>query len=376
MQKPNGSFVKKVFAAGLAVSTALWALGSLAVLPVAAVEAHPAGTLVLSGGTVWHVSDDGTGRHGIDSLAKFQSHRFDFADVVPANSADLALPDLGLLSWGNGVLFNDGGTVYQVAGGTKHGFTSAANFTGNGFSFGTVVSGSLSGVPAGANISDTTGAHLEGTFVVSGGTVWMITATGRKGVTSPGVLYSYGAGFCDVVVANAADLALTNEGNAAFRTGALVNDSGTVWAVTATAKRGFPTASCFTVFGFNFSTPVSGSVSSLTAGSAYCADGTTTTPPPTPTGSSSGTLSVSLAGDTPAAGVVVENAARVGFTKVNLTATGGDVTVDSLVVERTGIAQDTGFSDIILLDVSNGVSVAQANQMGNEKSLGSDHKDR
>ena len=135
MHKPNRSFAKKVFAAGLAVSTALWASAGLFAFVAQAVEAHPAGTLVLSGGTVWHVSDDGTGRHGIDSLAKFQSNRFDFADVVPANSADLALPDSGLLGWGSGVLFNDGGTVYQVSGGSKHGFTSAANFTGNGFSF-------------------------------------------------------------------------------------------------------------------------------------------------------------------------------------------------------------------------------------------------
>ena len=74
MQKPNRSFAKKVFAAGLAVSTAVWAGAGLLALPVAAVDAHPDGTLVLSGGTVWHVVDtnsDGTadGRHGVDSLA-------------------------------------------------------------------------------------------------------------------------------------------------------------------------------------------------------------------------------------------------------------------------------------------------------------------
>src|SRR3989338_7126361 len=334
MQKPNGSFVKKVFAAGLAVSTALWALGSLAVLPVAAVEAHPAGTLVLSGGTVWHVSDDGTGRHGIDSLAKFQSHRFDFADVVSANSADLALPDLGLLSWGNGVLFNEGGTVYQVSGGMKHGFTSASIFTGNVFDFATVIPASLAGVPVGANIDSTSAAHLEGTFVVSGGTVWIITATGRKGVPSPGVFYSYGAGFADIVSANSADLSLANEGNATFRTGALVNDSGTIWAVTATSRRGFPTGSCYTGFGFNFSTPVVGSTSGLTSGANYCAE-TTTTPPTTtpPTTTSTGTLSVSLASDTPAAGIVLKSSSRAPFTKVQLTASGGDVIVDSWVVE-------------------------------------------
>lgn len=91
------------------------------------------------------------------------------------------------------------------------------------------------------------------------------------------------------------------------------------------------------------------------------------------TSSSVGTLSVALASDTPAATTVVGAAARVGFTKVNLTATGGDVVIDSLVVERTGLSADTNFSDIILLDVSNGTPVSKAKQIGNEKSLGSAH---
>src|SRR3989338_4341500 len=366
MHKPNRSFAKKVFAAGLAVSTALWATSGLFVFVAQAVEAHPAGTLVLSGGTVWHVSDDGTGRHGIDSLAKFQSNRFDFADVVPANSADLALPDSGLLGWGSGVLFNDGGTVYQVSCGSKHGFTSAANFTGNGFSFANVVAGSLSGVPTGANIDDTPAAHLEGTFVVSGGTVWMITATGRKGVPSPGVLYSYGATFADIVSANSADLSLANEGNATFRTGALVNDSGTIWAVTATSRRGFPTGSCYTGFGFNFSTPVVGSTSGLTSGANYCAE-TTTTPPTTtpPTTTSTGTLSVSLASDTPAAGIVLKSSSRAPFTKVQLTASGGDVIVDSWVVERKGVAADSSFSSIDIVNLSTNATINETGKTFN-----------
>jgi hypothetical protein len=366
MQKPNRSFAKKVFAAGLAVSTALWATAGLFVFVAQAVEAHPAGTLVLSGGTVWHISNDGAGRHGIDSMSKFQSHRFDFADVVPANSADLALPDLGLMAWGSGVLFNDGGTVYQVSGGMRHGFTSAANFTGNGFSFASVVAGSTAGVPSGANIDNTSAAHLEGTFVVSGGTVWMITATGRKGVPSPGVLFSYGASFSDVVAANAADLALANEGNATFRTGALVNDGGTIWAVTDTARRGFPTGSCYTGFGFNFSMPVAGSTSGLATGSNYCAD--TTTPPVTPPTTSTGNLSVSLAGDTPAASTVLKSASRAPFTKVQLTATGGDVVIDTWVVERKGVAADSSFASVDIIDLSTNATL---NETG--KTFSSEH---
>ena len=91
-----------------------------------------------------------------------------------------------------------------------------------------------------------------------------------------------------------------------------------------------------------------------------------------PSTSSTGTLSVSLAADTPAAATAVENAARVGFTKVNLTASGGDVTIDSLRVERQGVSSNSAFADVILLDVSNNTPVALAEQIGNEKNLSSD----
>ncbi|OGE76518.1 MAG: hypothetical protein A3C85_03785 [Candidatus Doudnabacteria bacterium RIFCSPHIGHO2_02_FULL_48_21] len=367
MHKPNRSFAQKVFAAGLAVTTALWAFGGVLAVTAAAVEAHPAGTLVLSGSTVWHISDDGTMRQGIDSLAKFLSHRYSFANVVPANSADLALPDGGLLGWGSGVLFNDGGTVYQVSGGMKHGFTSAAAFTGLGFSFANVVNASLAGVPAGANISDASGAHKEGTFVSSAGTVWQITATGRKGIPEPGVLFSYGAGFNHVVAANAADLALASEGNSTFRTGSLVNDGGTLYAVTATAKRGFPSASCYTGFGFNFSMPVAGSTTGLTAGANYCADSGTPPSTPPPPGST-GTLMVSLASDTPPAGVAIKSAARVPFTKVQLTASGGDVIIDTWQVKRAGVSQDSSFVDVDIIDLSTNSTI---NESG--KTFNSDH---
>ncbi|MBL7053258.1 MAG: hypothetical protein ISS02_01170 [Candidatus Portnoybacteria bacterium] len=65
---------------------------------------------------------------------------------------------------------------------------------------------------------------------------------------------------------------------------------------------------------------------------------------------SEGTLSITLAADTPAAGIAVESAARMPFTKVNLTATNGDVIVDSLVVERVGLANDASFSSIDIID--------------------------
>jgi len=65
---------------------------------------------------------------------------------------------------------------------------------------------------------------------------------------------------------------------------------------------------------------------------------------------STGTLSATLAADTPAASIAVGSAARLAFTKVNLTATGGDVIVDSLVVQRVGLANDANFSSLDIVD--------------------------
>lgn len=84
---------------------------------------------------------------------------------------------------------------------------------------------------------------------------------------------------------------------------------------------------------------------------AYNAGTEVTTGEETTTTTSTGTLTVTLAADTPAAGIAVENAARVPFTKVNLTATGGDVIVDSLIIQRTGtVAQDADISSLDIID--------------------------
>lgn len=70
----------------------------------------------------------------------------------------------------------------------------------------------------------------------------------------------------------------------------------------------------------------------------------------------------------PAASLAPESAARLPFTKVTFTAgSDGDVTVDSIVVERVGLAADTVFSGIVLLD-ENGT------QVGIAKTLNSNHQ--
>ncbi|MSU55169.1 MAG: peptidoglycan-binding protein, partial [Candidatus Taylorbacteria bacterium] len=70
----------------------------------------------------------------------------------------------------------------------------------------------------------------------------------------------------------------------------------------------------------------------------------------------------------PAATIAPKATSRVPFTKVTLTAgSDGDVTVNSLTVQRTGLANDSAFGSIVLLD-ENGL------QIGTSKTFNSNHQ--
>lgn len=82
------------------------------------------------------------------------------------------------------------------------------------------------------------------------------------------------------------------------------------------------------------------------------------------------TLSVALAADTPASGIVLSNQVRAPFTTFTLTAsTDGDVVVDSVTIQRTGLAQDAEFSSVDLIDDATNSAV---NETG--KTFNSEHK--
>ncbi|MDE2001727.1 MAG: peptidoglycan-binding protein [Patescibacteria group bacterium] len=103
--------------------------------------------------------------------------------------------------------------------------------------------------------------------------------------------------------------------------------------------------------------------SSTSSTSTTSSSSSTTTTAPAGTG-----LTVTLAPDQPAPSLAPNGAARIPFTKLNLTASAdGAVTVNGLVVERQGLAQDAAVSAVELLD-SNGA------QMGIKKTLNSNHQ--
>jgi len=88
-------------------------------------------------------------------------------------------------------------------------------------------------------------------------------------------------------------------------------------------------------------------------------------------GVSTGTsLTVALASDTPASGIIIGGTINNKFTKVNLTASAdGDIVIDQLVVRRGGtVASDGAFSSIALIDVATGIRI------GNTKTLNSEHQ--
>ncbi len=236
-----------------------------------AAQAHPAGTLVQSGSTVWQINDAGSGRIAIDSAEKFYSNRLSFNNTVPANATDLALPVTSTLSWGDGVLFTDRGVIYQVSDGKKHGFVSASVFLGQGFTFDMARSGNLSSLSEGQAVRQASERHLPGTLVNAAGTIFLQTATGGKAFPSAAVFYSNGGKFSEIVPANGNDSTAPNE-LASYRTGSVVNDNGAIWVIKQNTKLGFPNAACFLNFGYTFTMALTGSTSGLSTAGTICGE--------------------------------------------------------------------------------------------------------
>ncbi len=110
-----------------------------------------------------------------------------------------------------------------------------------------------------------------------------------------------------------------------------------------------------------------GSTTTTTTTGSTTTTTTTTTTTPTPTAPSGTGLTVSSPTQ-PAVTIAPWKASRVPFTKLTLTAgSDGDVTVNSLTVQRTGLATDAAFSSIVLLD-ENGL------QIGTSKTFNSNHQ--
>ncbi len=291
------SIAKRIFAVGTSMAMLLTGFAF-----TASAAAHGAGTNVVSNGTVYWINSAGQ-KQAYTSAGAFLSYGFNSWDqVVPASTEDLALPNGSYVPPMDGSLINDNGTVYLMTNGQRAGFTSAANFTGLGYSFKNVIAGDTSFLPSAANINSTAMAHPVGTLVNDNGTVYLMTTSGKMGIPSLSVFNSWGYSFAHVVPANSYDTA----------------------------------------------TPMSSGIMNARATGQLNPTGSTTSTVVVPT---SGGVSVSVDSLTPAAGSIAKSA-KVTFTKFDFTAGSQAASVSSLVVTRIGLSSDSDVSNVYLFDTA------------------------
>lgn len=229
------SFLKKLLAVGSTV--AMMASGFLPTAALAA--AHGAGSVVkTSDGTVHFITDSNTRRAFTSGGAMLSYGFLSFAQVVDANSDDLALTAGEFIPPRDGSIFcatatkgtDVAGECSLITGGMKAAFTSSAVFTGQGYSFANADYGDSSFLSKTSNIDNASAAHRQGTLVNNGGTVQLVGASSLMGVPSTDVFNSWGYSFADVVTANAADKAMTQSGVMCSRMPGQLNPSMTAGA--------------------------------------------------------------------------------------------------------------------------------------------------
>lgn len=110
--------------------------------------------------------------------------------------------------------------------------------------------------------------------------------------------------------------------------------------------------------------------SSRAKANSLCSSAPTPTPTPTPGTPPPATGSALIVGSAaqPTNSIAPLNAARIPFTRFTVTAgSDGDVVMNGVVVERTGLAADSDFTGVLLLDESGA-------QIGTTKTLNSNHQ--
>jgi|GEM_PF-3194788 len=197
---------------------------------------HPEGTNIkTSDGTVYRINFGS--RTPYTSSGAFLSYGYNnWADVVDANSADLALPTGTCTPYQgaeprpcyiqprDGSLINDHGTVYIISDGYRAGFASASVFLGLGYSFKDALPGDTSFLQTAAPINSSQISHPSGTVVNANGTICVVESPfktggqiGRKCYATLADMNSWGIRDYEILWANSYDMQLPILGTIAAR---------------------------------------------------------------------------------------------------------------------------------------------------------------
>lgn len=168
----------------------------------------PAGTNFNSNGTIYFINSSGQ-KQAYTSSGAFISYQFNlWKNVVPATSADLALPSGPFVPPQDGSLINDHGTIYAISKGQRVGFTNASAFLGLGYSFSNAISGDTSFLATLKPIATSSQTHPFDTLVNQSGTIYLLTSHGKIGIPNLTSFNSWGYKQSSIVPANQYDLAI------------------------------------------------------------------------------------------------------------------------------------------------------------------------
>jgi len=129
-----------------------------------------------------------------------------------ANVSDNVLVSVGsqaTVSFKEGSLLNDKGTIYIIENGKKKGFTNFKAFSGLGYNLNNAIQADTSNILEAGVITSANQRHTRGVLILDKGAVYYLGQDLRYPFPSEEVFRSWDNDFKDVVKANSFDLALT-----------------------------------------------------------------------------------------------------------------------------------------------------------------------
>jgi hypothetical protein len=302
------SLFKRLSVFALVITTVMWSFGGLT---VKAAGSYGAGSLLAKAGVkdaaVYYIGSDGK-KYVFPDVKTYNTWYSNFNSVVKVAVTELDLyPDGGAVTYRPGtklVTNENSAKVYAVEpGGVLRWISTAA------------IASSLYGANWGTKVQNVIPGYFSSSYTVG------------------------------------ADLGST------FPTGTLITSGSTTYYISGTTKRPFSSADAFEANNFKWADVLTvADLSAYTAGSSITGEieALSGYMPGETTSVAAGNLSVALASDTPAYSFAYRNSTHVPFTKIKLTAGADAVTIDSMVIERTGApASDGAFTGVNIMKTDN-----------------------